>query len=86
MQRVINILLAFDCFVFALVTLGKSYPAESFSSAAYRADILGMYWGKARKPIDWLFKTVFRQDNHCERAYRSAVLNLPPDERSWPQN
>lgn len=80
MNRIVNILLAFDCFAFALLTLGKSYPSESFSSAAYRAERMGMFYGKARPVIDWLFSLLGQKD-HCKVAYFAAKLNLPEDMR-----
>ena len=78
MTRVINILFALDCLLFSLCTLGKSYPYESFSSAAYRAELNGRMYGNARALIDALF---FFDPGHCQRAYSKAILNLPPDQR-----
>lgn len=78
MARLINVLFALDCFLFAVATLGRSYPYESFSSAAYRAEKLGLFYGKARPLIDALF---FFQQDHCRKAYERAALNLPPDQR-----
>ena len=80
MNRLLNVLLAFDVLVFALVTLGKSYPFESFSSAAYRAEKLGKFYGKARPVIDWLFFRLFGQIDHCRKAYEGARFNLPDDQ------
>ena len=80
MSRLINVLLALDCFLFAICTLGRSYPSESFSSAAYRAECLGKFYGKARPAIDWLFG-LLGQRKHCQTAYFSARLNLPEDMR-----
>lgn len=80
MTRIVNILLALDNFLFALVTLGGSYPFESFSSAAYRAERLGKSYGKARPLIDWLFG-LLGQREHCRAAYESAKFNLPEDQR-----
>ena len=80
MSRIINVLLALDNFVFALVTLGGSYPSESFSSAAYRAEARGEIYGNARPAIDWLFG-LLGQKEHCKQAYFSAKLNLPEDMR-----
>ncbi len=76
--RIINILFAFDCFLFSVCTLGKSYPYESFSSAAYRAELKGRFYGKARPLIDALF---FFQKDHCKIAYEQAKFNLPEDMR-----
>ncbi len=78
LNRVINILFAFDCFLFSLVTLGKAYPYESFSSAAYRAELNNKFYRHARPIIDTI---LFFDKNHCERAYKMAKLNLPPDMR-----
>ena len=80
MARLINILLALDNFLFALLTLGGSYPFESFSSAAYRAEKMGKFYGKARPLIDWLFELLGQKD-HCKNAYDRALLNLPKDQR-----
>lgn len=78
LYRVINILFALDCFLFSLCTLGKAYPYESFSSAAYRAELHGSLYGKMRPIIDSIF---FFQQNHCQKAYTYAKLNLPEDMR-----
>lgn len=80
MARVVNIIFAWDCALFSTLTLGKAYPGESFSSAAYRAESLGMFYGKVRPAIDWLFSWLGQKD-HCKTAYFSAKLNLPEDQR-----
>ncbi len=80
LNRLINILLALDCFVFSLATLGRSYPFESFSSAAYRAESRGQFYGRARPWIDQLFG-LLGQKEHCRTAYFSAKNNLPEDQR-----
>jgi len=79
-NRVINILLALDCLAFSLATLGKAYPSESFSSAAYRAEVQGRFYGKARPLIDRIFSLLGQRD-HCRAAYESAKFNLPEDMR-----
>lgn len=76
-QRVINILFMADCFLFCLLTLGSSC-GESFSSAAYRAELFGMPYGRARPVIDWIFG-LLGQREHCRSAYFSACNNLPKD-------
>lgn len=73
-------LLAFDCFLFSLLTLGGSYPSESFSSAAYRAECMGKFYGRARPVIDFLFG-LLGQIDHCKKAYFAAKHNLPEDMR-----
>ena len=80
MARLINVLFTFDCFLFSLATLGGSYPSESFSSAAYRAESMGKFYGKSRPVIDKLF-SLLGQTDHCKVAYFSAKLNLPEDMR-----
>lgn len=80
MNRVINILFTFDCFLFSVCTLGKAWPGESFSSAAFRAETMGLFYGKARPLIDALF-SLLGQKEHCKYAYLSAKLNLPEDMR-----
>lgn len=77
-MRAINIFFSFDCFAFTVLTLGKAYPFESFSSAAYRAEKMGLFYGKARPFIDALF---WFEPEHCRAAFDRAVLNLPPDQR-----
>ena len=76
----LNLLIALDQLLWVLLTLGKAYPAESFSSAAYRAETMGKFYGKARPMIDWLFSWL-GQTEHCKKAYFSAKHNLPEDMR-----
>lgn len=80
MNRVVNVLLALDCFLFSVVTLGKSYTSESFSSAAWRAERDGRFYGRARKWIDRLF-SLLGQKEHCRVAFQEAKYNLPEDMR-----
>ena len=80
-QRILNILVALDSFVFVLLTLGKAHPGETISSAAYRAELNEQFFGYARPVIDWLFSAL--EDNHCRSSYYYAKLklNLPEDMR-----
>lgn len=80
MSRIVNILLALDCLAFSLLTLGKAYPSESFSSASYRAELQGRFYGKARPAIDWVFGWLGQRE-HCKTAYDNAKSNLPEDMR-----
>lgn len=79
-NRIINILFSIDCTLFTLATLGASYPYESFSSAAYRAEKYGKFYGNARPLIDALF-SLLGQVDHCKLAYERSKLNLPEDMR-----
>ena len=76
-NRIINLLFALDCFLFNVVTLGGSYPFESFSAAAWRAELEGKWYRHARPIIDAI---MWFQPHHCQRAYEHAKYNLPPDE------
>jgi hypothetical protein len=80
-QRILNLLVCLDSLALSVLTLGKSWPGETISSAAYRAEIQGWFFGRARKPIDWLLSWL--EDNHCQQAYVYATLkrNLPRDMR-----
>lgn len=80
MARIVNILFTLDCFLFSVFSLGKAYPGESFSSAAYRAEITGRFYGKIRPAIDGFFNWLGQKD-HCKVAYESAKYNLPEDMR-----
>lgn len=80
--RLVNVAFAIDCMLFAIVTLGRSYQGESFSSSAHRARINGMAWGAAEPVIDWLWRVLFGQRNHCQDAYLRTPINaLPPEQR-----
>lgn len=80
-ERFINVIFSLDCFLFSLATLGGSYPFESFSSAAWRAEGMGKFYGRARKHIDAIWLFCFNQTDHCANAYFRAKLNLPEDQR-----
>jgi hypothetical protein len=73
MTRILHILIAFDQFVFCLITLGGAYPNETMSSAAYRGELDGKLTGKIFRPlIDALF---WFNPNHCQQAYFNVVNN-----------
>ena len=80
-RRILNILISVDSTVFVVVTLGRGHPGETISSAAWRAEQKGMFFGKARPLIDWLFSPF--EDGHCQLAYFYAYQkrNLPEDMR-----
>lgn len=80
-RRLLNILIALDSFVLVLLTLGKAWPGETISSAAYRAELYGGHFRHARPVIDWLFSPLEKQ--HCFESYQYAVnkRNLPEDMR-----
>lgn len=80
-QRILHMLVALDSFLYVLLTLGAGYPAETISSAAWRAELLGKPFRHARPVIDFLLSWLEKE--HCKKAYYYAVLkyNLPPDMR-----
>ena len=78
-QRVLNILVALDSFLFVVLTLGVGHPSETFSSAAWRSETNGGYWGRMRPVIDWLMSPI--EADHCRLAWEYAYRkrNLPKD-------
>lgn len=80
-QRILNILVALDSFVFVLLTLGVGHPGETISSAAYRSELIGGYFRFARPVIDFLF--AWLEDKHCFESWLYAMTkrNLPEDMR-----
>ena len=80
-QRFLNILVALDSALYVLLTLGAGYPAETFSSAAWRAEITNKPFKYARPVIDFLLRWL--EKDHCRLAYEYAVRkrNLPADMR-----
>ena len=67
-QRVLAILIQLDVLAFRLITLGKSLPGETASSAAYNAERTGKIMGKLFRPlIDLLFRPF--QKDHCRLAW-----------------
>lgn len=55
------------------VLLCNGEPDETMSSAAYRMERDGRFWGFMRPVIDTLF---WFQPNHCRMAYESEILRL----------
>lgn len=79
-QRILNVLIALDQFLFCLATLGHSSPDETLSAAAWRWGQSGKRRGRVLRPlIDALFLP-FERD-HCQTAYLSELrgLHLPPE-------
>jgi len=73
-MRILNLLISLDQFLFSLITLGGAYPDETMSSAAFRMERDGKFFGFFRPVIDFLF--VFIQDAHCKKAYESEKMRL----------
>jgi len=69
-RRILNFLIAFDQFVFSIITLGGSWPDETMSAAAYRQEKNGKMVGRVFRPIiDFLFRAI--EKDHCRLSYMS---------------
>ena len=74
-SRVLNVLIAIDQLAYVLITLGAGYPDETLSSAAYRLELRGAFWGRVWRPlIDWLFHPI--EPDHCHQSYLAEVKRL----------
>lgn len=83
LDRVMNILIAFDQFAWVLLTLGHGSPDETLSAAAYRLWLHDMCVGRFFKPIiDWVFSPL--QKDHCTQAFNVelAQRQLPKEYQS----
>ena len=65
-RRVLNLLIATDQWVFCFLTLGLSNPDETMSSAAWRMERDGKFFGFTRPLIDALF---WFDPDHCKNSY-----------------
>ena len=66
-SRLLQILIALDCLVFALITLGNVKRGETASSAAWSLEQGGKWQGRLLRPlIDLIF---FFDPNHCAVSY-----------------
>lgn len=80
MNRILNVLIALDIFVFALITFGGSQRNETISAAAWSLEQDGKWQGKLFRPIiDFLFSPL--QKDHCHKAFLSerisGILSTP---------
>ena len=81
-RRFLHITIAVDQLIYVLVTLGRGFPDETLSSAAWRLEQRGMLGGRIFRPlIDWLFLPLER--DHCRLSYESERLRtqLPEELR-----
>ena len=68
-RRALNLMISTDQFVFSLITLGRSDPDETMSSAAYRLEQEGRLQGKLFRPlIDKLF---WFDPEHCKKSWEA---------------
>jgi len=81
-QRLLNLLIAVDQLLWVVFTLGKGYPDETISAAAWRMGQQGKLSGRILRPlIDLLFRPI--EKDHCYKAWLSEVqrAQLPSDYR-----
>lgn len=79
-RRAFNLLLAFDQFVFVMVTLGAAHPDEAPSAAAWRLEQSGKLSGRIFRPlIDAIFARLpfgWGVKDHCRKAFESELARL----------
>jgi hypothetical protein len=69
-SRILRIAVAFDIFIFAVLTLGGARRNETISAAAWSLEGDGKWQGKVFRPfIDLLFSPF--QKDHCANAWLS---------------
>lgn len=74
---ILRVLIAIDQLINVVICNGE--PDETMSSAVYRMERDGYFWGFMRPVIDW-FAYPFQRE-HCKKAYESELLKLQqPDE------
>jgi hypothetical protein len=72
-QRLLNIAIAIDQLLWVVLTLGKGYPDETISAAAYRMEQQSKLAGRVLRPIiDALFWPWDR--DHCRLSYESEIM------------
>ena len=73
-RRILNLLIAFDQFVWVLLTLGNGSPDETISAASWRMEQQEKVMGKVLRPlIDKLF---WFDPDHCKSAYNAEFRKL----------
>jgi hypothetical protein len=71
-QRLLNLAIAIDQLLWVVLTLGKGYPDETISAAAWRMEQQGKIAGRIFRPlIDLLFLPIER--DHCRLSFESEV-------------
>lgn len=81
-RRLLHLFIALDQLLYVLITLGDGYPDETISSACWRLEQQGKFWGKFWRPkIDWLLSPI--EKDHCRVAYwaERRQVQLPEEYR-----
>jgi hypothetical protein len=71
LRRLKNLLISLDQLLYSIITLGGGDPDETCSSAAWRMECDGKFFGFLRPVIDTLF---FWDKDHCKESYKSEVV------------
>jgi hypothetical protein len=71
-RRILNLLIAFDQFIYVVVTLGGGHPDETMSAAAWRLEQKGRWQGKLLRPL--LDKLFWFDPDHCRTSYESEMI------------
>lgn len=69
-SRLKNLALSLDQFGYVVITLGAGNPDETCSSAAWRMECDGKFFGFFRPVIDMIF---FFEPNHCRLSYEKEI-------------
>jgi hypothetical protein len=82
MNYLLRVLIALDQLLNVIVCNGE--PDETMSSACWRMERDGHFWGFMRPVIDWLFG--YWGPDHCRQAFEAEQigLQLPLDLRRQP--
>lgn len=70
MRRLKNFLICLDQLLLSMITFGRADPDETCSSAAWRMECDGKFFGFFRPVIDALF---FFEPNHCRLSYQKEM-------------
>jgi len=71
-QRLLNLLIAIDQLLWVIFTLGKGYPDETISAAAWRMEQQGKLAGRVLRPlIDAVFSPL--EHEHCRLSFESEL-------------
>ena len=70
-DRILNLLISLDQFIFSIITLGKAMPDETMSAAAWRGEMLGHIIPSISRPI--IDKIFWFDPNHCETSYLAEL-------------
>lgn len=73
-RRILNLLIAFDQFVWVLLTLGNGSPDETISAALWRMEGQGKLAGRVFRPVvDVLF---WFDPDHCRTSYNAEFKKI----------